>query len=276
MVRPALSYRQWALTHDPRSGWELAGDEAYVSTGDRQIGFSVVPGERIYAVGDVHGCRQAFERLMHAVRQDTRARAPAVTRLVLLGDVVDRGPDTAAVLESVMLYAKASGRFTVLMGNHEQLMAGALEGDHETLALWLAVGGGDTLESFGVDAGLVREGATDALMAAAQKAVGVEIVTWLLRLPLTFRSGNVVFVHAGVRPGVTLERQEAKDLLWIREPFLSDDEPRDVLVVHGHTVHPEGADWRDYRIGIDTGAYKTGRLTALGLEGSSAWTLSSA
>ena len=242
---------------------------------DRQLRFAIAPGERIYAIGDVHGCEPAFERLMQAIRRDTLGRTSALTRIVLLGDIVDRGEYSARVLRTCMRYSKANGRFVVLMGNHEQLMAKALEGDQETLAMWLEVGGAKTLESFGVHRDLVQAGACDTLLAAGQNAVGVEILTWLLRLPLMYRSGSLVFVHAGVRPNVALDRQDVRDLLWSREPFLGDEEPRDFLVVHGHTIYPDGPYWGDYRIGVDTGAYETGRLSAVGLEASAGWEVSS-
>ena len=242
---------------------------------DRQLRFAIAPGERIYAIGDIHGCEPAFERLMQAIRRDAIGRAPALTRIVILGDMVDRGDYSGRVLRNCMRYSKANGRFVVLMGNHEQLMAKALQGDHKTLAMWLEVGGAKTLESFGVHRDLLQAGACAMLLEAAQNAVGLEIVTWLLRLPLMFRSGGVVFVHAGIRHNVAIDRQDIKDLLWIREAFLSDEEPRDLLVVHGHTIYPDGPYWGDYRIGVDTGAYETGRLTAVGLEASAGWEVSS-
>ena len=212
---------------------------------------------------------------MHAIRLDVRERGPALTRVVLLGDIIDRGPASAQVVRSVMRYATLPDRFVALFGNHEQLMVKALEGDQEALAFWLGVGGGDTLESFGVDGLAVREGASDRLLAAAQRAVGSDIVAWLQRMPLKYRSGEVVFVHAGLRPDVALDRQDPQDLLWIREPFLSDPRPYDFLVVHGHTIYSQGPHWGEYRIGVDTGAYETGRLTAVGLEDLSAWSVSS-
>lgn len=248
---------------------------AGVSAPERRLLHAITPGERIYAVGDVHGCLAEFERLVAAIRSDAAQRAALPTRILILGDFVDRGPSASQVLAAVKRFASASERFTVLLGNHEQLMAEAIEGDVRALASWLSVGGDETLLSFGVDASLVREGACEALLQAAQRKIGAEVLAWLQRLPLSYRSGDVVFVHAGVRRGVAVERQSAKDLLWIREPFLSDREPRSFLVVHGHTVYPDGPCWEDHRIGIDTGAYRTGRLSAIGLEGDLAWSLSS-
>lgn len=242
---------------------------------DHHLRFSVSAGERIYAIGDVHGCLAAFERLMRVIRDDTAERGALPTRIVLLGDLVDRGPRSVGVLDAAKRYATSSDRFIVLMGNHEQLMSRALEGRQDAMALWVGVGGAETLIDFGVDPALVREGASDALVEAAQRRVGPERLAWLLRLPLSYRSGDVVFVHAGVRRDVPVERQDARDLLWMREPFLSDEAPRSFMVVHGHTVYAEGPHWAPYRIGVDTGAYATGRLSAIGLEADRAWALSS-
>ena len=250
-------------------------DSRLVRDDDHRLKFSIATGERIYAVGDVHGCFAAFAGLMGVIRRDAAERVALPTRIVLLGDLIDRGPRSADVLDAVKRYATSSDRFIVLMGNHEQLMSRALEGHQDALALWVGVGGAETLIDFGVDPALVREGACDALVEAAQRAVGPDRLAWLLRLPLSYRSGDIVFVHAGVRRGVALGRQDPRDLLWMREPFLSDEAPRSFLVVHGHTVYPDGPHLAPYRIGVDTGAFTTGRLSAIGLEADRAWTLSS-
>lgn len=264
----AITVTEWST--EPQAQTSRA-----MSSSERRLKHAIAPGERIYAVGDIHGCFIEFERLVSVIRSDAAERAVLPTRILLLGDVIDRGPASSQALAAAKRYAAASERFTVLLGNHEQLMVQAMEGDQKALASWLSVGGGETLISFGVDAALVREGACDALLEAAQRSIGPDMLAWLLRLPLSFRSGDVVFVHAGVRRGAPVERQTARDLLWMREPFLSDTNEREYLVVHGHTVYPEGPDWNDHRIGVDTGAYATGRLSAIGIEGDLAWPLSS-
>ena len=230
--------------------------------------------ERVYAIGDVHGCESLLISLLGLIRQDNAARAPAVCRIILLGDVIDRGPDSASLLRRLSRYTQASGRFTVLMGNHEQLMSAALTGNMAALASWIGLGGDQTLLSFGVSEPLIREGATARLLADARRAVEPELVLWLDRRPLMARSGDLVFVHAGVRPGVPLDQQAPEDLLSIRTRFLTSTEARDYLTVHGHTIHTDGPDRQSNRVGIDTGAFQTGRLTSIGFEADDCWTIS--
>ena len=230
--------------------------------------------ERVYAIGDVHGCESLFVNLLALVRQDNATRTPAVCRIILLGDVIDRGPDSSRLLRRLSRYTQASDRFTVLMGNHEHLMSAALSGDMIALASWIGLGGDQTLLSFGVSEPLIREGATARLLADARRSIEPELVIWLDRLPMTARSGDLVFVHAGVRPGIPIDQQAPEDLLSIRTPFLMSDEARGYLIVHGHTIHVGGPDQHSNRIGIDTGAYQTGRLTSIGFDADDCWTLS--
>ena len=236
--------------------------------------FAVAPGQRVYAVGDVHGCWSQLQQLLAEIRRDNDPRPPAQTRILLLGDVVDRGPDSRQVVEHLMRYTKASSRFTVLMGNHEQLMSAALGGDARALRNWLAVGGDATLRSWGVAESLLASAEPGRLIDAARVRVGVDVALWLEQLPLRSASGDVVFVHAGVRPGVPLDAQSIQDLLWIRAPFLESEEERPFLVVHGHSVARDGPDIRGNRIGLDTGASRGGRLTAMAFEDRRCWVLS--
>ena len=240
----------------------------------QRLTFKAAAGERVYAVGDVHGCWELTAQLLATIRADNDRRGPAKTRIILIGDVVDRGPATQEVLSHLTRYTRASERFVVLMGNHEQLMWSALGGDLSALADWMAVGGAATLASFGVPAALLAAPYGKRLLEAARKRIAPELALWLERLPLTASSGDLVFVHAGVRPGVVLSAQTPRDLLWIREPFLDSDEDRPFFVVHGHTVTIDGVEVRPNRMGVDTGAHLTGRLTAAGFEGSDWWELS--
>jgi serine/threonine protein phosphatase 1 len=231
-------------------------------------------GERLYAIGDVHGCAELLEDLLARIREDNAAREPAPTRLILLGDMIDRGPASRQVVDRLMRYTEASRRVVVLKGNHEQIMASSLRGDEKALTAWLHFGGAETLTSFGVPEVLVAAGASAELMACAQERVPKAVLTWMERLRLSYRSGDLLFVHAGLRPEVPLRRQDPLDMLWITEPFLDSEEVRPFLVVHGHHVVEDGLDIRPNRIGIDTGAYRTGRLSALGLQAGEAWRLS--
>ena len=230
-------------------------------------------GERVYAVGDIHGYEPLFVQLIKKISEDNSRRRAAQTRIIILGDVIDRGPKSCNLVKRLMRYTRGSKNFTVLMGNHELMMITALMGNMDAMAAWVGFGGDQTLLSFGVNPDLIHEGATTRLLAAAQANIPPEIIAWLERLPLTATSGDVLFVHAGVRPGVRLSAQNSEDLLSIRNPFLESNEVRDYLTVHGHSISLHGPDLQSNRIGIDTGAYQTGHLTALGIEGEKVWFL---
>jgi serine/threonine protein phosphatase 1 len=223
-------------------------------------------GERIYAIGDIHGRLDLLTDLLARVEAHSRGLPePESLYVVLLGDLVDRGPQSAEVLAHVHALQKQSDAFLVLKGNHEQLMYRALDGERGVMQVWLRTGGAETLESYG----LARpEPGTDpeAFLAEARRAVPPAILRWLRALPLTARSGDYFFCHAGVRPGVPLRRQSQDDLLWIRSEFLHDPSRHGAMVVHGHSIS-DGVEMLPNRIGVDTGAYRTGVLSALYLEG---------
>lgn len=234
---------------------------------------AVPVGERLYAIGDVHGRLDLLDVLLEQIRLDSaRRKGDAATRLVLLGDLIDRGPHSAQVVRRVMAGCDWAAT-TTLMGNHELAMIEALDGDRDMLRLWLAQGGVEALASWGVDNKVLEAGSEAETIAVASAAVPAAERAWIANRPLSFARGDYLFVHAGIRPGVPLDRQSRRDLLWIRDPFLLSARDHGVVVVHGHTVSQDVED-RGNRIGIDTGAYATGRLTALGIEGDGRWTLS--
>ena len=217
-------------------------------------------GRRVYAVGDVHGCLDALRAIHAAIAEDLRARPVARASLVHLGDYIDRGPDSAGVLALLSSGEAPAGISETinLRGNHEDLFLAAFEQRTEqAVALWLMNGGGATLASWG----LPRE--TDGGNWRAH--VPPDHVAFMRGLALTHSVGPYLFVHAGVRPGVALERQEREDLIWIRGPFLHSEADFGAVVVHGHTplAAPEV---RANRIGIDTGAFAGGWLTCAVLE----------
>jgi Calcineurin-like phosphoesterase len=221
------------------------------------------PGQRVYAIGDVHGCLDQLEALHQAVAQDLAERPDAEAVLIHLGDYVDRGPESAAVVALLAAGPPIPGLRTVnLMGNHEHMMLDALSSGLEAAAdLWMSNGGANTLFSWGVSR-LDRQ-----VDWAGQ--IPVQQLLFLRDLALTHREGPYLFVHAGIRPDVGLGQQARQDLLWIREPFLSakgelGGEPG-MVVVHGHTPVREPV-VRPNRIGIDTGAVMGGVLTCLVLE----------
>ncbi|EIZ79035.1 metallophosphoesterase [Novosphingobium sp. Rr 2-17] len=226
---------------------------------------STEPGDRIYAIGDIHGRHDLLKQLLDKIGEHSASLPrPRALHLVFLGDLIDRGPDSAKVVELVADLEINTDQVIALMGNHEEAMCRSLEGDLTVLRKWLDVGGAQTIESYGLqlpqpDADLRR------YVRYLNTSLPTEHTRWLRNLPLTAQSGDYFFCHAGVRPGVPLNRQTRDDLLWIRGDFIEADEDHGAVIVHGHTISREVVR-RSNRIGIDTGAYTTGLLSALYLE----------
>jgi serine/threonine protein phosphatase 1 len=217
-------------------------------------------GRRVYAVGDVHGCLDRLVALHWAVAADLAARPVRDSVLVHLGDYVDRGPDSAGVIWLLAgTVAAPVSRRVDLKGNHEAMMMMALSDGGRAASQWLDNGGEQTLESYRVAE------PTRVRPKEWRNAIPASHTAWINNLDMMHREGTYVFVHAGIRPGLSLKSQNREDLMWIREPFLSDKSPRDVVVVHGHTPRPQ-PDVCETRIGIDTGAVMGGALTCLVLE----------
>lgn len=216
------------------------------------------PGWRIYAVGDVHGCADRLLALHAQIAADAAARPVARISLVHLGDYVDRGPDSAGVLEHLLAPPPVPGAEVInLAGNHETMFLDACDpgAPHGALPFWLDNGGAETLASYG----------TDAAEEGWWEAVPPSHLDFLHHCRLRWSAGSYLFVHAGIRPEVPLDQQDPFDLLWIREPFLSFPGTLPWVVVHGHTPSPAPC-LRPHRIGIDTGACFGGTLTCLVLE----------
>ncbi len=213
-------------------------------------------GQRIYAIGDVHGCADRLSALHARIEADLTARPAACATVVHLGDYVDRGPASAAVI-AALLQRPRLGRAPVinLRGNHEEMMLWALGG--ADVELWLQNGGAASLRSWGVPPG-VRP-------AKWAQWIPAQHMAFLKGLRLSWAAGPYLFAHAGIRPGIRADLQSAADLLWIREPFLSSADDFGVVVVHGHTPQAEPV-VRPNRIGIDTGAVLGGKLTCAVLE----------
>jgi serine/threonine protein phosphatase 1 len=234
---------------------------------------SLPAGNRVYAIGDVHGRLDLLEELVALIRSDNAGRSPAEVWIILLGDLIDRGADSAEIVSRCMAFTARTDRFVVLRGNHEAMMTDAIGGNLLALSLWLRHGGGPALRSWGVPEAMIEEGASPELLRAARAHVPADVLHWLGALPLTWAIGDYLFVHAGIRPGYPLAEQKTEDLLWIRKEFLESDEQDGPIVVHGHSISDDGIVVRTNRIGIDTGAYRTNILTALALEGAERWTL---
>jgi serine/threonine protein phosphatase 1 len=225
---------------------------------------AVPPGTRYYAIGDVHGRLDLFEALITAIERDDREAADAETTVVLLGDLVDRGPDSAGVVARARAW-QAERRVRLLAGNHEEMFLHSLE-DLSVLRHFLRHGGRQTALSYGIERDEYDRATMEDVQALLVAAVPQEDRRFLSMAKNYLVAGDYLFVHAGIAPHVPLDEQEEHHLRWIREPFLDHSEPYQHFVVHGHTI-TEAVDERSNRIGIDTGAYQSGRLTALVLEG---------
>lgn len=220
---------------------------------------SLPPGQRIYAVGDVHGCADRLAMLHKLIAADLVARPSRDATILHLGDYIDRGEDSAGVIALLLRpWPAPAPRMVNLMGNHEEMMLAALDaGDSESVLHWLSNGGADTLASWGVP--------RRAKPSDWARDIPPAHVDFLRGLAIRHAAGGYIFVHAGLRPGVPLERQSRHDMLWIREPFLSWRGELPGVVVHGHTPEHDVVK-RANRIGVDTGAVMGGMLTCVMLE----------
>lgn len=218
-------------------------------------------GQRLYAIGDIHGRADQLERLLDRLEADAKP-AEEEPCFVFLGDYVDRGPEVQRTLDILCRLPERFQRLIFLKGNHEEALLTFLDLG-VGLEPWLAHGGEATLMSYGVarPRGGFAAGDAEELREELREKLPQEHLTFLRNLEMSYRCGELFFVHAGVRPGVPLEAQLAEDLLWIREPFLSSQEDYGAVIVHGHSI-TQLPEQRPNRIGVDTGAYATGVLTA--------------
>lgn len=237
------------------------------------ISLRVPEGERVYAIGDIHGRLDLFRRMIAMIERDENVRDTAKTTVILLGDLVDRGPDSAGVIAAARDWADRRD-VRILAGNHEEMFLDSFDHD-ETLRHFLRHGGRETLLSYGLTPEDYAAMTLEEIRAAMPALVPAADVAFLRSLEDIIRIGDYVFVHAGIRPGVALSAQNPLDMRWIRGEFIADRTPRDFVVVHGHTIC-EDPEVHPLRVGIDTGAYASGRLTAIGLEGESRWLIEAA
>ncbi len=220
-------------------------------------------GMRIYAVGDVHGCNRELGQAHDRIAADLAAWPVADHRIIHVGDYTDRGPDSAAVIERLVGMTAADHRVICLRGNHDQMLADFLA-DASAGGIFLANGGLETLVSYGLSPD--RHPTLAALRRELKERMPAAHRSFIDGLPLSVRFGDYFFCHAGIRPGVPLDRQDPKDLIWIRDEFLTDNSEHGVVVVHGHTPVP-APEVQSNRINIDTGLVYGGSLTCLVLEG---------
>ena len=192
--------------------------------------------------------------------------------VVFVGDLIDRGPKSAQVVERLRKYKHPRVRPVFLLGNHEEVLLRILRGEADLITKWRWFGGSECLTSYGVDTARLNGMSDEDALEIVRNAIPERHVEFLESFDDSCRFGDYLFVHAGIRPGVDIDQQRQSDLRWIREPFLFDDTDHGFIVVHGHTIRPE-VEIRPNRIGIDTGAYRTGVLTALAIEGPESWLL---
>jgi serine/threonine protein phosphatase 1 len=222
-------------------------------------------GLRVYAIGDVHGRLDLFDDVLDKIDRNELDNPIARTLTIVLGDMIDRGPKSQGVVQRILTLS-ARRWMLAMRGNHEQCLLDFLE-NPEVLTSWGQWGAFPTFLSYGLkpnnnpDAQRRRE-----LQAELRAVLPPAHLAFFRELPISFSCHGYFFAHAGVRPGVALDKQQSEDLLWIRDEFLDYGKPFERVIVHGHTPVPE-PEVLPHRINIDTGAYATGRLTCLVLEG---------
>lgn len=224
-----------------------------------------IPNEntRVYAIGDIHGRLDLLDRVIAAIKRDVAEHgSDALT--VTLGDYVDRGPESRGVIDRLSENPFPTP-YVALKGNHERLLEDFLA-DPRVGPHWWRLGGLETLHSYGVPVRRLMVGKINKETAnRLRAALPAQHERFLQSLKTSLSHGRFYLCHAGVRPGVPLERQSERDLLWIRGEFLNSEMDFGKIVVHGHTPVEE-PDVRPNRINIDTGAFATGRLTCVALD----------
>lgn len=238
----------------------------------------IVPdGRRLYAIGDIHGHLDLLEDLLDQIFADDALRGGG-GELIFLGDLINRGPRSADVIERLMALKIERPETRFLLGNHEEVFLKALEGDRAALRFFDRIGGTETILSYGITRTAYETADYYELAALLEAAVPPAHRAFLRTFEDMVVEGGYVFVHAGIRPGVSLEEQEPGDLRWIRDEFLRASTVRDrplipgKVIVHGHTIFDEVVE-HPGRISLDTGAYRSGVLSAMGFEGAGRWIL---
>ncbi|WP_303759216.1 metallophosphoesterase family protein [Sphingobium yanoikuyae] len=227
---------------------------------------------RVYAIGDIHGRLDLLDQLLGMLVADNALRPARQRCLVLLGDLIDRGPHSAQVIERVRALHGSGGDIRLLKGNHEEIFVMAARGDQGAVSFFRRIGGMETLASYGLPLSLSADMDDRAIAHWMMNYIPRADVDFLDSFVDHLTVGDYLFVHAGIRPKVPIAEQRPSDLRWIRGDFLNHGGRHDKMVVHGHSITPEVENLAN-RIGIDTGAYYSGRLTAIGLEGADRWFL---
>jgi serine/threonine protein phosphatase 1 len=224
---------------------------------------AVPEGTRYYAIGDIHGRLDLYEAAIGAI-EDEIGGAPGIeAHIVLLGDLVDRGPDSAGVIERTRQWQKTRN-VRVLAGNHEQMFLDSFE-KPEILRHFFKHGGRETILSYGLSTRQFGAMTLEELFEAVPQIVPQQDLDYIRSFEECIVAGDYLFVHAGIDPALPIDQQSRKDMLWIRDRFLNYEGPLEKVVVHGHTIFDKVMDCGN-RIGIDTGAFRSGVLTVLVLE----------
>ncbi len=227
------------------------------------------PDTVIYAIGDIHGRLDLLAAIHDRIETDARQRAARRRLVVYLGDYVSRGEDSRRVVDRVREWLPDGFGRIALKGNHEDLLVRFVDGEIDAGRHWFDYGGLDTLAHYGVAIG-DRHARDDASVAILRDRFAAALphshLGFFRSLPVSYRAGDYFFVHGGVRPRVPLDEQSNHDCMWIRKAFLDSDDDHGAVVVHGHSISEKPV-VRHNRIGIDTGAYRSGVLTCLVLDG---------
>ncbi len=222
---------------------------------------------RLYAIGDIHGRVDLLIRLIDTIIEDSSARQKVRYQvLIFLGDYIDRGPESSQVIDFLVNHLPKRFKTVFLKGNHEQMMLEAVK-NKQALPTWFHNGGKATLHSYGIDPEkyIFKPGATQILGELLEQKMPAKHKKFYKNLKLNTTFGDYFFVHAGVNPVIPLEEQKERDMLWIRQRFLQYKRKFEKTIIHGHTI-TASPEVRSNRVGIDTGAWRTGRLTALRLQ----------
>ena len=235
------------------------------------LGQAQVPeGLRVYAIGDVHGCLVELSKLLDQIEADVRAFPVAKHQLVFVGDYLDRGRASKGVISRLIALKQSKPDTVFLLGNHDLALLRFLKEPDQVAEDYFALGGAETLRSFGLRVlkDPVGAGQIEELIAYSELTINFSHLNFLAELETSHVIGDYFFSHAGARPGVPLDEQNARDLMWIRDDFLNSAILFEKVIIHGHTARNE-VEVRKNRINIDTRCYKTGVLTSVVLEGNS-------
>ena len=235
-------------------------------------GFSIPEGQRVYAIGDIHGRDDLFAGMLDLIRADNAARGPAEVSIILLGDLIDRGPQSSEVVDRAIRLREEFPDTRLLIGNHEECFLAALTGDVRRLRYFMRIGGDATVASYWDNEDSLADATFEEVAERLPQLVPAEHVAFLGTGEDIIEIGDYAFVHAGIRPGIPLEKQSLSDLRWIRDEFLDNLADHGKMIVHGHSITAE-PDEQANRIGVDVGAFRSGTLAALALEGEQRWFL---